>query len=118
LVAFVVLAVLVAFALNRVDGRRRAYVALMQSDLRNLMTAEESYFSEHNTYGDPSQLSFKPSVGVELVEASYGAGGWSARVAHQKRTDVWCAVFMGTSHPIFSPAEVAGVITCGPKDGS
>jgi prepilin-type N-terminal cleavage/methylation domain-containing protein len=46
LVALVILAVLVSIALN-ID---RAYLAVMQSDLRNFMTAQESYFSQYNAY--------------------------------------------------------------------
>jgi prepilin-type N-terminal cleavage/methylation domain-containing protein len=115
LVAFVVLAVLVSIALNKTSGRTRAYVALMQTDLRNLMTAQEAHFSEHNAYAAAGELEFRTSAGVNLVGLAAAANGWSGRVAHVKRADMWCAVYVGSVDPVFAPAEVAGVIKCGPK---
>jgi prepilin-type N-terminal cleavage/methylation domain-containing protein len=116
LVAFIVLGLLAAIAVNLTKTRARAYLAVMQSDLRNLETAQESYFAEHDRYADGNTVNFTPSVGVTFVNVATGGKGWSARAQHAKRTDVWCAVFVGNPSVIFSPAQVTGAITCGPPN--
>jgi prepilin-type N-terminal cleavage/methylation domain-containing protein len=114
LVAFVVLGILAAIAMNLTKTRARAYLAVLQSDLRNLGTAQEAYFAEHDKYADGDTVNFTPSAGVTLENAASGGKGWSARVQHAERADVWCAVFFGNPDMIFPPAQVMGVITCGP----
>ena len=111
---FIILGLLAAISLNLTKTRARAYLAVMQSDLRNLGAAQETYFAEHDRYADGNTINFTPSAGVTIVNAATGGKGWSARAQHAERTDVWCAVFVGDPSVIFPPAQVTGVITCGP----
>ena len=81
----VIIGVLAAIAIPqyyRVKGK--AYIASMQSDLRNLVTAEEMYFAEHGSYtGDVSDLeNFRLTSGVTVAIADAGLQGWSATAAH------------------------------------
>ena len=54
----------------------KAYVAAMKSDLRNLASAEEAYYADHETYvASESDLDYTASLGVSIhinqMAASY-----------------------------------------------
>lgn len=117
LVVLIILGVLVGIALNVTSAKDKAYLAVMQSDLHNLLTAQESYFVEYGSYAKGNDLNFQTSPDVTLLDVAGAPGGWSARVQHKKRTDIWCAVYVGNAKPIFAPAEAPGVINCDAKGG-
>ena len=76
-----------------------AYRAAMKSDLRNLVTAQESFFVDFERYGTTlSELDYSTSVGttVELIPASDSA--WSASASH-KGTPTQCTIFIGNIEP-------------------
>ena len=110
-----------------------AYVAVMGSDLRRLVLAEEAYFASANSYfGQPAgfrdedvisfgaegaTLDFAPSADVDIrIRADENA--WTAQAMHLRRSPdhVVCAVFMGDIRP-FDPAWVEGRIECRPGHG-
>lgn len=85
------------------DGKEKAYVAAMKSDLRNLVTAQEAYFADHVAYAaavdqlrDASQ--FWSSAGVTLVIEQVTAQGWRAIATHGG-TRFRCAIFLGNVAP-------------------
>ena len=82
----------------RVKGK--AYVTTMQSDLRNLATAQEMYFAEHGRYaanvGDLSN--FRPTSGVTIGISNAGLQGWYAAATHSASTSS-CAIYVGSSAP-------------------
>ena len=117
LVTVVILGILATLALNMTDAKESAYLAVMKSDIRTLITAQEGYFSDYSEYAKLSELPFSPSPDVQVVNVAGHAGGWSAKLQHQKRTDFTCAVFVGNPPAKFKPAVEESVIACEPKGG-
>ncbi len=114
LVVMAILALLVAIALPRYTGARlKAHRAEIQSDLRNLVSAEEAYFDSHYSYTDDLALldfNLSGNVGIEFVEAT--AAGWSARGTHAN-TDAECGIYVGIATPPSGiPITAEGIIGC------
>ncbi len=117
LVTVVILGILAALALNMTDAKESAYLAVMRSDIRTLIMAQESYFADNLEYAKMSQLPFSASPDVQVVNVAGNKGGWSAKLQHKKRTDFTCAVFIGNPPAKFNPAVEESVIACEPKGG-
>ena len=66
LIVVVIIGILAAIAIPKfANTKEKAYYTAMKSDLRNLVTAEEAFFSDSAKYaGAVSSLSFKSSTGV------------------------------------------------------
>jgi hypothetical protein len=78
-----------------------AYVTAMKSDLRNLVSAEESFVSDSGFYSASlQQLGFRPSVGVRRPTINAGPRSWSAITSHEQLSDTRCAVAVGSANPI------------------
>jgi hypothetical protein len=82
--------------LRRCDGTLRFW-APVRSDLKNLASQQEIYFSDAYTYSsDPGELAFTPSQGVTVVIEA-GAEGWVAWAAHDHLdAGEGCALYVGT----------------------
>ena len=81
-------------------GRTSAYRVAMRSDLKNLASQQEIFFSDNGTYSSGHQdLAFVPSNGVHVtVHAS--AEGWAARATHEALPDSEaCAMYYGSAPP-------------------
>lgn len=93
-------------------ARDKASVAAMTSDLRNLATAEESYFDDHASYAaTTAELPlYAPSSGTSVTIGEAGGGGWSGS-ASSTWTLRHCYVFYGNALPL-GPAREEGVIAC------
>jgi len=51
LIVVVIIGILAAIAIPKfANTKEKAYIASMKSDLRNLITAQEAYYSDWNTY--------------------------------------------------------------------
>ena len=87
-------------------------VAAMRSDLRTLITAEESFFADSVKYSSrvgPGGVSYSPSPGNALLSITVTRDGWIAVMTNSKTT-IRCTVFVGsTSLP---PAVKEGFPTC------
>ncbi|UCC74616.1 MAG: type II secretion system protein [Gemmatimonadota bacterium] len=124
--AIVILAILAALSLKIADGRKRAYLAVIQTDLRNIATAQEGYW--YDSYDEPggpryapnlAQLDWNVSADVQMTMVGI-AIGWSARAVHKKRNDFRCAMYVGDVKgliQIYEPAIEEGVMECEPKMG-
>src|SRR5438270_13944214 len=69
LIVVVIIGILAAIAIPKfANTKSKAYIAAMKSDLRNLVTAEESYIADSAVYAtDTSKgMKFKPSTGVGM----------------------------------------------------
>src|SRR6202048_4433368 len=88
LIVVVIIGILAAIAIPKfANTKTKAYTAAMKSDLRNLVTAEEAFFSDSVTYivyGDTTKLKFRPSSGVSTPSITIGQGYWSATVTHNQ----------------------------------
>ena len=83
--------------------RKKTYAAAMKSDLRNLVAAEEAYFSDSSSYvayGDTTLLNFKSSPGVSAPRIVVGAGYWSATVTHGQVPNFSCGIAVKTANPV------------------
>lgn len=84
------------------DGKEKAYVAAMKSDLRNLVMVQEAYFADHATYATTLNqfppVTYWASAGVLVVVEQSTAAGWKAAATHQG-TKVRCAIFVGDVPP-------------------
>jgi len=81
-------------------GRTTYYYAAMKSDLKNLASQEEIFFSDNDAYSASHQeLTFVSSNGVKVtVYAS--AEGWAARATHDALPDSEaCAMYYGNAPP-------------------
>jgi hypothetical protein len=67
----------------------RELLKVMAKDLRRLVVAQETYFSDHNTYGrvlstgDQRQVYIVPSAGVSLTLTYVTTGTWAGRANHE-----------------------------------
>lgn len=113
LLVLVIIGILVAVLIPRwATSRDRAFQAAMKSDLRNLATAEESYFSDNASYSTSlSALSeYRLSQGVVVTINQALMGGWSASASHPASAKK-CYLFTGNASPI-GAATAEGQVSC------
>ena len=124
LIVVVIIGILAAIAIPKfANTKEKAYLASMKSDLRNMATVQESYFSDFQTYtsGTGSNKAgvatplpgtgFVPSAGVTVAAVATGGTGWSATTAHTATTKT-CSIFLGVT--AVSPATVEAEPKCMP----
>ena len=108
LIVVVIIGILAAIAIPKfANTKTKAYTAAMKSDLRNLVTAEESFFSDSTSYvvyGDTTKLKFKPSTGVSTPIIKVGAGYWSATVTHSQIPNFTCGIGVNTVNTVVGTA--------------
>ena len=101
LIVVVIIGILAAVAIPKFSNTKsKAYVASMKSDLKNLVSTQESYFADRNQYATKIQIEAEPYSFVvsqgSLVGAITGdATGWSATVTNVSAKQI-CSVFGGT----------------------
>ena len=117
LIVVVIIGILASIVIPKfANGKERAMVASMKSDLHNLVTAEEAYFSNGLNYYNgvlPNAVfpySVSPQVTVTLVNVT--STGWGATAIHNGSSKT-CAVYVGTGGPV-APAVNEGEPTCTP----
>jgi prepilin-type N-terminal cleavage/methylation domain-containing protein len=119
LIVVVIIGILAAIALPKFAGiKEKAYVASMKSDLRNLVTAEEAYYTDSLQYTDQTDCGNPPaggsaawcvSQGNVLARLRLSPGhrvGWSARVTNPN-TSKSCAIYVGDVNNPEDPATSA-----------
>jgi len=117
LIVVVILGILTAIVVPKFgNGKERAMVASMRSDLRNLVSAEEAHFTNALAYYNgviPDPLfRYSPTEGVTITLSDVTASGWAAEALHATSTRT-CAIFVGAAAPI-APATVEGQVACTP----
>lgn len=116
LLVMVVLGVLATIAIPKFNKtRERAFVSSMKSDLRNLATAQEAYYSEGNNFRYTTSLGalgLQVSSGVDVSIGAADSRGWSATASHAASATE-CALFYGDAAAV-DPATEPGVVTCAP----
>ncbi len=99
LIVVVIIGILAAIAIPKFSNtKEKAYVAAMKSDLRNLVTAEESYFADNLAYGSIANLgtSYATSTGVAVATSAVTATGWSASATHTGTAQT-CTIALGAA---------------------
>jgi type IV pilus assembly protein PilA len=112
LTVVVIIGLLAIFALPRLTrNKEKTIIASMQSDMRNLATAEEGFYYANATYSlDPVALNITLSQGNVLTINEATVSGWSATVSNPL-TPQQCYLFHGNATPVGS-AVVEGDINC------
>src|SRR5881392_2007279 len=84
LIVIVIIGILAAIAIPKfANTKSKAYVTAMKSDLRNLVSAEESLFSDSARYtSNLTSLGFKASTGVAAPAIVTYPGAWVATNSH------------------------------------
>lgn len=109
-VVIVIVGVLAAIAIPKfAEAKTQAVAATAQSDLRNLVVAQDSHHGDHRTYtSDLGLLDVTPSADVVLTVVEQSATGWSATATFRNGQ---CAIYYGSAAPLF-PATVSAVVGC------
>ena len=99
LIVIIIIGILAAIAIPKfANTKEKAYLASMKSDLRNLITAQEAYFSDNNsTYAASTTAlgtAYKASSGVTVTIGGVSATGWSATATHGSTTKT-CTITLG-----------------------
>jgi type IV pilus assembly protein PilA len=124
LIVVVIIGILAAIAIPKFSAtRERAYISSMKSDLKNLATQQELWYSNpanqyvyaDNTEIENPELGFVPSSGVTVAITGADQFGWGATAEHTG-TVITCGIFFesrleGGTHGA-PPAEFSGVLKC------
>lgn len=97
LVVVLIIGVLAAIAVPQFMRQRgSAYVASMKSDLRNLVTAQETFKADSEGYaGALAALpTYRASAGVSIVIVQATNKGWAAKSSHHATTRT-CVIYVG-----------------------
>ncbi len=113
LIVVVIIGILAAIAIPKfANTKQKAIVASMKSDLRNLVTAQEAFFSDNNDYagstdptaqtngtGGAGKVTFVPSTGNVLTLTYINASGWKATMVNPAVTGTpgTCGVYTGVA---------------------
>ena len=111
LIVVVIIGILAAIAIPKfANTKEKAYLATMKSDLRNMITAQEAYFSDNTQYTTalPATM-YTVSTGVVGPTLTVQASNYQGWVSNLNTTRT-CAVFIGTS--AFAPATKEGEPKC------
>jgi prepilin-type N-terminal cleavage/methylation domain-containing protein len=116
LIVIVILGVLAAIAIPKYgQAKARAHFAVMRTDLRNVMTAQEAYHQLRNTYyAGPIPVpgtDLTTSAGVTITLSDVTDSGWAATATHASASGRVCAVYDGAAAPP-APATSPGEIAC------
>ena len=95
-------------------GKDKAYKAQLKSDLRNVVLAEEAYFSDHRRYATRSELGdgFSAITNDSIVVVPAGSLGYSATGTHVNLPGVVCGIWSGLQSPDGMHGAAEGVATC------
>ena len=99
LIVVVIIGILAAIAIPKfANTKEKAYVAAMKSDLRNMVTAQEAYFSDNTTYAASTGAltNYSSSTGVTVTMTSASGTGWAATAKHNGTTKT-CSLWIGTT---------------------
>ena len=117
LIVVVIIGILAAIAIPKFSAtREKAYFAAMKSDLKNLASQQEIYYSDNYSYSSSTgDLGFVMSDGVTVALSSVSSSGWAASAVHAALgTAEGCAIFYGNSATVSAPVAPSqpGEIAC------
>ena len=88
-----------------------AYRVAMKSDLRNLVTAQETFFRDSARYAaTTAHLQFTPSAGVAVPKIAAGDTWWSATNTHAELPGLRCGIAVATANPLVATAGEGEVV--------
>jgi type IV pilus assembly protein PilA len=115
LIVVVIIGILAAIAIPKfANTKGKAYITAMKSDLRNLVSAQESFFSDSARYTTSLQsLGFKQSTGTVAPRLTVGSGFWTATNSHTQLANTSCGIAVNTTNPVLTSAG-EGEPACAP----
>jgi prepilin-type N-terminal cleavage/methylation domain-containing protein len=118
LLVIVIIGLLVAIVVPKfANGKERAIIATMRSDLHNLLGAQEGYFSNGQTYYNGllpnAALPYSISTGGAVTLSSVSNAGWAATITNTGSSRT-CAIFVGSVAVPPPPAVFDGQVACTP----
>ncbi len=119
LIVVVIIGILAAIAIPKfANTKDKAYMAAMKTDLRNLATAQEGYFSDNQQYftGTATQAApvqgYAPSPNVTVTISSTAVRtGWNGSAAHSALSGKTCTIGVGTGSNVATNGG-DGVVKC------
>jgi type II secretion system protein G len=114
LIVVVIIGILAAIAIPKFAATKdKAKLASIKSDLRNLMNAQEAYFSDNATYGTLAQIQAASNYGLSGGNTGAAAAvitGYTATVTNTSITGGFtqCTVQVGAG----AASTADGVILC------
>ena len=119
LIVVVIIGVLAAVAIPQfANTKERAFDAAAQSDIRNMMTAEESYFFTNQEYADATVVAggtadldgdgtsdFQASRNIALTVTAY-SDGYQITAKHESSERTWCVNSSGAN----AAAEIGQIV--------
>jgi prepilin-type N-terminal cleavage/methylation domain-containing protein len=111
LIVVVIIGILAAIAIPKfANTKEKAVLASMKSDLRNLVTAQEAFFSDNQDYagsygatqkngtGGAGVVAFVPSSNNVIAFSSVTAGGWAGEASNATLQGAikLCGVWVGS----------------------
>jgi prepilin-type N-terminal cleavage/methylation domain-containing protein len=111
LIVVVIIGILAAIAIPKfANTKEKAVLASMKSDLRNLVTAQEAFFSDNQDYagtigasqkngtGGAGVVAFVPSSNNAIAFSTVTAGGWAAEATNATLQGAIkkCGVYVGS----------------------
>jgi len=114
LIVVVIIGILAAIAIPKfANTKSKAYITAMKSDLRNLVTAEEAFFSDSSKYtAQLSDLKYQSSTGTIAPTITTGAGFWTATNAHTQLPTTVCGIGINTTNPLSGVVAAEGEPVC------
>jgi type IV pilus assembly protein PilA len=115
LIVVVIIGILAAIAIPKfANTKGKAYVTAMKSDLRNLVSAQESFFSDSSRYtSNLTSLGFKNSTGTTPPNITTGGGYWYATNSHTQLANTSCGIAVNTANNVVTKAG-EGEPACAP----
>ncbi len=115
MIVVVILGILASIVVPKfANGKERALIAAMKTDLRNLIAAEEAHYTNALMYYGgaipDAAFPYQPSENVTVTLSAVTNAGWQASASHAS-TSRTCAIFVGAAAPL-APATVEGVVAC------
>ena len=130
LIVVVIIGILAAIAIPKfANTKEKAVLASMKSDLRNLVTAEEGFFSDNQTYSTTlgaaqantapggacgGTVAFTPSSGNVIAVGACDAAGWNAEVTNAtiKAAIKTCGIYVGSAATPNGAVKAEGAPAC------
>jgi len=102
LIVVVIIGILAAIAIPKfANTKQQAYLATLKADLRNLVVAEEAYFTNNATYTTSLGVTlYQSSQGVTYTVTNVAATGWTGTATHVGlvgATPSGCHIAIGTA---------------------
>jgi type IV pilus assembly protein PilA len=122
LIVVVIIGILAAIAIPKfANTKEKAVLASMKSDLRNLVTAQEAFFSDNQTYATgiaaaqtATLVAFVPSANNVLALSTVTAAGWASEATNAtlKGTITKCGIYVGSGTAPNAAVKAEGAPAC------